>query len=332
MPILSKLIDTQTWTDDTERVVRHAFAQLGFRPSSNDVDEAMQTFRYRLLNPRTYEEGDRMGSNRFKRENAKFSVLTYLAERMGGRPKEVGLCSLSDLDESQEPSEDPLYGRSMLRRFGESEDGLRTAPYEVQFTSSYAEASRYRKNEYALPSFRIISGEAAAINPSWRRGQRRGLPYDSVNCDYHDALELQKDAYADALRQALPGYMRWLGVDALKPLDRSVVHLINRDHLADADVKRRLRIPHSTYHDVMARLASRGFEDFPKRKAGRMISYNPVLDSTQRYMNQATRAQILALRAEDLLAEDPAFTDASFHTMALRRMMSPDSPESGDST
>lgn len=304
MQLNRKRIEEKEWDARIQSAVRRAFWHAGHAPTTSDVDVASQELRIRLLKPKTHEDGTAIPVDGYLASTARFSVLTYLAERFEKVPEHVCVSSLSELTgELLDAVGDPLYGGSLLRLAGEPEEPLETAPYEVQFTHDSVEIEKYRKSSLAIPSFRIVSRKAEAINPTWRTGQRRHLSSRHLTYHAQKAVNQQKNLYAECLRRALPGYMSWLGLECLKPLDRRVIKLINQEHLGDADVKRRLNIPHSTYNGLMQRLARSGFDDYFTVKDERVIKYNPILDSTQRFTSTAARQRIFSLTAAEVIED-----------------------------
>ena len=316
MVINERLIDDSEWQARLAAAVRGAFDRTGYSPCQTDLDTATQSLRIRLLRPMEHEEGRTMWADRFLRRTAWFCVLTYLAERHE-RAEGRWLLSLDALaqDSDDEASSelnrklDPLYAGSLLRLGGEMDDVLRSAPYEVQFLKEDAEVSMYKRNPYSVPSFRIVAKGAEALRGNWRNGQRLRLSHEHVGYHGQQAIKDQRSRYATCLRRALPQYMHWLGVQGLKETDRKVILLVNREHLGDAEVKRRTGIPASTYNGIVGRLTRHGFEDCLNAKKERVFKYNPVLDSTQRYVSPREQSRILAMSVSEVLGESERLFD-----------------------
>lgn len=301
MELYSKRIESLEWNALARRAVVAAFNAARYSPDDHDVETALQEVRRRVLAPRWHEEGDRQDADRFLWRMARFEVRTILADRLGPKAGPVWQTAEPGAFDGKD---DPFYGGTLLRLLGD-EENPETAPYEVRFIHDEVEVGKYRADVYATPSFRIVDRSFATYNPTWRNGQRRRLNHELTTYHSHQALDHHKNRYADCLARAMPGYMSWLGMQSLKPKARRVVRFINGTHLDDAAVKRQLEIPHSTYSELMARLEARGFEEDKDREGRRVIKYNPVLDSTQRFMDSVARDRILGLSAAQAIEESP---------------------------
>ena len=316
MELNAGTVDREEWKGRIAQAVKSAFWGVGITPDADNVAFATQELRRRLLSPKWHEEGRRFEAEYALGRLARFSVLTTVAEanepRYGGGWEQT-------TDEALALVKDPFYGGSLLRLFGDHDEMLRSAPYEVQFTHASAETQRYRNNPYALPSFRIVDRSFAAYRCDWTNGQRKGVTHEQTTYHSHAMLTEHKERYAECLRRALPGYMRWLGLSSLGDKDRNVVTLIKREHFDDVEIKRRLRIPHSSYSDLMARLSRRGYEETLDSEGRRVLEYNPVLDSTQRFMDKVARDRILALSIPDLIAD----SDRLFAQVADTKTLTP---------
>jgi len=300
MQLIEKQINSREWSERISKSVAGAFRSVGFRPDMLDTLAVEQALRIRILGPKWHEEGKIRSSEGYLRAIARFCVLTYLVERDAGDSLE----SCITMEPEKLENFDPLYGGSFLRRMADDDEILQTAPYEVQFTYEAPEVSKYRKDPFAIPTFRVVDRKDAAIRTRWRNGQQKYMGFQDTSYHSHRALQHQKDRYTACLRRAMPGYMNWLGIDALRPVDRQVLRCINDSHLCDADVKRQLKIAPSTYYDLMARLAKRGFEDFEGTDGLRVLKYNPVLDSTVRFMDRDSYERIFSLSTAEVIEEN----------------------------
>lgn len=262
-----------------DQALRTAWSRCPRTPDDYDWLSAKSLLLDRISKPRDFEEGKSWHEPTFLAMNARFCVKVHLAEVLyGDQQKGIMYLDEADLDRC-----DPLYGGLWL---GDEDEWLKTAPFEVVFSTSSVKLGKYRENPYYIPSFSIVERTHLAERRFVKKGQRRNLNYFEVPYHSHRSLHRQRTRYESALKNALPGYLKWRGLSSLTRTQRLIVLETNRTHASKGEVQNSLRIKKSTYYDALDGIFYRGFDEDIDRNGKRILTYNPVLDSTVRIIDE----------------------------------------------